>query len=382
MKPLKTFTSHRDSVTSLSFSPQPPSSIRNPQNTTQTQLFTSSLDRTLKTYSLPPAKTTNPASQIAYVETLFGHQDTIPSVAAMSTDFCVSVGARDRTARYWKVVDETQLVFRGGGPASRDSPFHEGSIDVVATIPPHHFVTGGDAGTISLWSIHKKKPLHSIAVAHGLDDRVDTASEEDRKPRFAGGSPRWITALATLKGTDVVVSGSWDGFVRMWKVSEDKRKLEPIGIVGNVADDDENLASTNGRRNDNEEGRMETVTADAGTKEPKHLVRGVVNDLAIFERFQPPAPPAPSPSNGASKSKRRGASKVVNGDLNGEVPPKKSKSIGITIIAAVGKEHRLGRWKKYQGQGAKNGAVMLEIDFKEKADGGDGDDEDGGSRVP
>lgn len=288
----------------------------------------------------------------------------------MGTDYCVSVGSRDRTARYWKVVDETQLVFRGGGTASKESPYREGSIDVVVAIPPHHFVTGGDAGTLSLWSIHKKKPLHSIAVAHGLDDAVNTSSEAE--PKFAQRSPRWITALATLSGTDVVVSGSWDGFVRAWKVSDDKRRLEPLGAVGGAGSVDE-PATTNGVVNGTAHDMMEVVDTDA---EPKHLIRGIINDLAVFERK------SPSDTTAVSKSSKKGKGQgsVKDGDTDGVVEPKKPKSLGITIVAAVGKEHRLGRWMKYQGSGVKNGAVIIDVDFN-RADGqpedGDGEAADG-----
>ena len=45
--------------------------------------------------------------ELAYVETLFGHQDEIVDIDALAQERCVSVGARDRTARLWKVVEET-----------------------------------------------------------------------------------------------------------------------------------------------------------------------------------------------------------------------------------------------------------------------------------
>ncbi|KAF8872258.1 WD40-repeat-containing domain protein [Gymnopilus junonius] len=73
-----------------------------------TDLYSGSFDRTLKVYDLSP-------SVMGYVETLFGHQDHVLSLDALRGDTCISVGGRDKTARYWKIVDETQLVFRGGG---------------------------------------------------------------------------------------------------------------------------------------------------------------------------------------------------------------------------------------------------------------------------
>lgn len=93
------------------------------------------------------------------METLFGHQDEVVDVAALAKEQCLSVGARDRSARMWKVVEETQLVFRGGGSGSSERRRHnvqfagkedeasskvynEGSIDRVALIDEEMFVTG------------------------------------------------------------------------------------------------------------------------------------------------------------------------------------------------------------------------------------------------
>jgi len=80
--PLRVYDKHRDAVTGLAF--------RRGSN----QLYSSSKDRTIKIWSL---------DELAYIETLFGHQDEVVDVAALAQERLVSVGARDRTARYWKV---------------------------------------------------------------------------------------------------------------------------------------------------------------------------------------------------------------------------------------------------------------------------------------
>ena len=94
-------------------------------------------------------------------------------IDALRGETAVSAGARDRTVRFWKVVDESQLVFRGGaksavrevlegGLEDLDDPdvmevdrpkekvetrkFVEGSIDCVAMIDETTFVSGGDSG--------------------------------------------------------------------------------------------------------------------------------------------------------------------------------------------------------------------------------------------
>jgi len=136
------------------------------------QLYSGSFDRTLRLHDL---------SVMGYVETLFGHQDTVLSMDALRGETVISAGARDKSVRFWKIVDESQLVFRGGGrSAVRDlldggaldglheddgitggdamgggkkgnerihpKKFVEGSIECVAMIDEATFVSGGDSG--------------------------------------------------------------------------------------------------------------------------------------------------------------------------------------------------------------------------------------------
>ena len=112
------------------------------------------------------------------------------SIDALRSETCVSVGAQDKTARYWKIVDETQLVFRGGGrsrirevlegglraddegetfdddeamddPSKKKSSTHkelmknfiESSLECIAMVDESTFVSGGDSGWVmSQWS--------------------------------------------------------------------------------------------------------------------------------------------------------------------------------------------------------------------------------------
>lgn len=295
LTPLRVFTQHRDAITSLAF--------RRGTN----QLYSASKDRTIKTWSL---------DDLAYVETLFGHQDEAVDVAALAREQCVSVGARDRTARLWKVVEETQLVFRGGGgrfsEKKRDSgqavvSYAEGSIDRVALVDEELFITGSDNGSLSLWTVHKKKPIYTVPVAHGLDPPLkpeEAFAEADPDQKVPGEpQPRWITALTTIPYSDLVLSGSWDGEVRVWRVSGDKRRIEAMGSVRNV-------------------GHIDGAADDPATEgNPGVSIRGVINDIDVFERGN------------------RGMH-------------------GICIVVATGKEHRLGRWIKANG---KNGAMVLEV---------------------
>ena len=135
---------------------------------TPTQLYSGSYDRTLKLFDL---------ATMGYVETLFGHQAPILSIDALRGETAVSVGGRDKTVRYWKVPEESQLVFRGGGGSTwhddldgmdedggedgakkkagkaideASEKFVEGSIECVAMIDETTFVSGGDSGCVVL----------------------------------------------------------------------------------------------------------------------------------------------------------------------------------------------------------------------------------------
>ncbi|KPM35207.1 putative WD repeat-containing protein C2E1P5.05 [Neonectria ditissima] len=291
LKPIKIFTHHRDAITGLVF--------RRGTN----QLYSCSKDRTVKVWSL---------DEMAYVETLFGHQDQVVDVDALAQERCVSVGARDRTARLWKVMEETQLVFRGGAVDKKTRPgvnprsmLHEGSVDRVAMIDDDLFVTGSDNGAIALWSVTKKKPMYIESAAHGLDPPLtseEASAEKDPSPKaIPPPTPRWITALKTIPYSDVIISGSWDGHIRVWRLSEDRRKIEPVGVLSTP--DEAPQHST-----------------DDGSRGP---IKGIINDLALFER----------------------------GDRGKD---------GLCVVAAVGLQHRLGRWQP-RVKGGRNGGLVFEI---------------------
>jgi ribosomal RNA-processing protein 9 len=297
LKPIKIFTHHRDAVTGLAF--------RRGTN----QLYSCSKDRTVKVWSL---------DELAYVETLFGHQDEVLDIDALAQERCISVGARDRTARLWKVAEETQLVFRGGAVDKKPQPginprslLHEGSMDRIAMIDDELFVTGSDNGSISLWSMSKKKPVYIQPLAHGLDPPLEpeAASAEVNPSRKAvpAPPPRWITALKSIPYSDVIISGSWDGHVRIWQLSEDKKKIDLVATLGGSSEDQPNGASS-----------------DDKDKSHYRSVEGVINDIAVFER----------------------------GDRGED---------GLCIVAAVAKDHRLGRWSVSKGKGVRNGGVVFEI---------------------
>lgn len=113
---------------------------------------------------------------MGYVETLFGHQAPVLALDALRGETAVSTGGRDKSVRFWKIPEETQLVFRGGGGSKwmddldgmevdgeedeagqakkrkgkgkETQKFVEGSIECVAMIDENTFVSGGDSGFV------------------------------------------------------------------------------------------------------------------------------------------------------------------------------------------------------------------------------------------
>lgn len=109
---------------------------------------------------------------MGYVETLFGHQAPVLSLDALMRETAVSVGGRDKSVRFWKIPEESQLVFRGGAKSGWEDAleesgdvademdvdgrsskrgktrekFIEGSVECVAMIDETTFLSGGDSG--------------------------------------------------------------------------------------------------------------------------------------------------------------------------------------------------------------------------------------------
>ncbi|KAF5348810.1 hypothetical protein D9756_009842 [Leucocoprinus leucothites] len=359
---------HKDTISALSF--------RHASHT----LFTASFDRTIKIYDLTP-------SILGYTETLFGHQDSILSISSLSGENCVSVGGRDKTAWYWKIVEESQLVFRGGGRSrvrellegglraddvdaeGEDEPekkekkgegYVEGSLECIAMIDESTFVTGGDSGPISLWSATKKKPVFTQPLAHGLHS-VHSSTEGLIQ------TPHWITALTALPYSDLFASGSWEGQIRLWKLDP---KLKSFSLLGNAS------------------------------------IPGVVNTLQLVS---PPKSfftsiPQPTPASTSNPTiTTTAAASLPPASATGATPESSSSwlphsllhyltssssthvllSSPLTfIIAGTGQEHKFGRWLTVK-EGAVNSAqyVIALLPFGSDSAGGDGLGANGQSNV-
>lgn len=261
------------------------------------ELYAACADLKVRTYNI---------DHQSAVETLYGHQDCVSDVSALAQERCVTVGSRDRTAMLWKITEESRLTFRGGESeknrkkhAGSTTAVFEGSMDCCSMIDDTHFVTGSDNGTIALWSTQKKKPVFTIAQAHGQDEPL-TASQASAEVNSAvveipPPQPRYITAIHAVPYSDVFFTGSWNGEIKVWKLAGDLRSFECVGVIPGV--------------------------------------KGVVNRIGVAERV----------IQGASVS-------GANGKLE------------MSIVVALSKEPRLGRWMT-QKKG-KNGLLVVKVETK------------------
>jgi ribosomal RNA-processing protein 9 len=181
------FEGHKGAVTDLAF------------RTQSLQLFSASEDRCIRHYNL---------NDMLYMETLYGHQFGVTAIDCHRKERPISVG-RDRTARAWKLAEDTHLIFRGGSKIQ--------NADCVSVLKDDWFVTGHEDGHLSLWMSDKKKAVATVEHAHGLT---------------SDGQGNGLLSVATLQGSDIAASGSNNGFLRFWKARTGKtlkeRGLDPL----------------------------------------------------------------------------------------------------------------------------------------------------------
>ena len=356
IKPTETFVGHKDAVTAVVFRPstgsastitttsQGTSSTTRTSTTTST-LYSASYDRMIKIWSIDAR---------AHLDTLFGHQDsildlTVPSPITnskenISKERCFTVG-KDNTARVWKIAEQSQLLFRGHNDTL--------SLEVIRSIGDGTlFITGGQDGGLCLWSVHRKRPIYTVPYAHGnglnipqrdqyrdkVNNRVTIAEDADgfgppkglreqmslitgcHPDHLSSGYCSWITAISVLPNSNVIVTGSGDGYLRFWK------------LVSST-DTDNNNTKTNKNTITNPWNNIQGLQYIGGIP-----MKGIITGIEWSMYNNPVLHTVTNEENSLSSS---------------------SSSTALYLIITISQEHRLGRWWNYKG--VKNNVVIMKI---------------------
>ncbi|KAF4671127.1 pre-rRNA processing protein [Perkinsus olseni] len=230
-----------------------------------------------------------------YVDSQYGHTNYGTCMDILQGDRPVTGGA-DGTVRYWKVANDTHMLFN----VHKKEGY--GSVDAVSLLDPEHILAGGQDGGLTLWATNSRRPVASVGGAHSArnpsrkDDAGDESDDDDddeddfnftkaatAHPTMASDgqaevdrevAPPWISSLASIRCSDVGFSGSNDGLINVWRTS----------------------AASKGKMN---------LDLDRSIKLP--IKGGWINQMAVG-------------------------------------------STGRVLVAAVGRNHRLGRWDTKPGR--------------------------------
>ncbi|EEQ99717.1 conserved hypothetical protein [Perkinsus marinus ATCC 50983] len=232
-----------------------------------------------------------------YVDSQYGHTNSGTCMDILQGDRPVTGGA-DSTVRYWKVANDTHMLFN----VHKKEGY--GSVDAVSLLDPEHILAGGQDGGLTLWATNSRRPVASVEAAHGAkqllkgerdaadddesDDEEDfdftkaAAVQQQQQSTIASDAKAvdrsvaapWISSLASIRCSDVAFSGSSDGLINVWRTS----------------------AATKGKMN---------LDLDRRIKLP--IKGGWINQMAVG-------------------------------------------STGRVLVAAIGRNHRLGRWDTKPGR--------------------------------
>lgn len=134
----------------------------------------------------------------------------------MRRERCVT-SSSDKTTRSWKILEESQLVFRG--------PSHQ--LDCIDMLTEDSWVTGSQEGCAFALSNRFFREINRLISISGLHIWNVTRKKPAAQVLHAHGEGNWISAVACLPHSDVIASGSCDGVVRLWK-AKDAKSLELI----------------------------------------------------------------------------------------------------------------------------------------------------------
>jgi ribosomal RNA-processing protein 9 len=82
--------------------------------------------------------------------------------------------------------------------------------------------------SIALWSVSKRRPLFNLPHAHKVTSLDPLLIPSSLPEDF------WITSLASLRYTDLIASGSFNGTIQLWKSTPEFNHLTPLFTLPQV----------------------------------------------------------------------------------------------------------------------------------------------------
>lgn len=204
LKLIKSLDLHQGYITSLSF------------RVGSYTLYSGSTDKSIKIWSINN-------EQVSYVDSLFGHEDSIADMSCLHRERLVSTGGIDKSVRYWKIPEASQLVFQ-----------HSSNQECVKLIDETNFISTTDDGTLLKWRTSNKQPQFTLANAHNgcSFPNIENIQSSEIVESSNMNTKYWITSLAVLPFSDICASGSHDGYVKIWSVSNELKLLSCIKLSG------------------------------------------------------------------------------------------------------------------------------------------------------
>ena len=246
---------------------------------------------------------------MAYVDTLYGHGAEINAIAAGRRHRALTVGA-DRTCRLWKVAEDSQLVFHGADSCH--------SLESCALLNHTEWVTGARDGSLARWTASKKKPAGTWMHAHGPPEGAAAPPVQSGD----GGAPN---AAARKAGGTGLGAGAAARSVAAARAAAGV-PAEPLGDAGMW------------------------VNAVAVAPASDLVASGAADGCIRLWRAQP----------GAFGFTPKGGL-PARGFVNGLAVARS----GRFLLAAMGQEHRMGRWAR--DPGARNGVLLHRLELAETA---------------
>jgi ribosomal RNA-processing protein 9 len=254
LKVINSFKAHNDCITGVIY------------DQGKDQIYSIAHDNTLKVWALSAG-----SGKAIAMHTFWGHTGKINDIDLMSMNRLITCGS-DNQVNLWKVDSQSFLQFKINETAVTDS---------IKAFSNDSYLTGTDDGSLSLWKTNKKKPIFKLSNSHGFKKQYNMlhpffVNHEDYNDIMNNKEtdiesvhfdiPYPITTISCLRNSDVIMTGSNNGFLNFYKYSpNDDTKIEQIkslelqqkGFINGIKVDRKNefIVIANGR--DSRLGRWE-----------------------------------------------------------------------------------------------------------------------------